>query len=127
MLWITKESGSVARPWGKGDDILRGGDGSDVYLFEFDWGQDIIDNYDADALNQQIDTLQFGIGITPSSIFLFHSDNDLLIIKSGQNDSILVKNYFVNDATTSAAIESLQFYDGSIWDVAGVKSIIASY
>jgi Ca2+-binding RTX toxin-like protein len=43
---------------------------------------------------------------------------------NGTTDTLLVSGYFSSDGTTSAAVESIRFVDGTVWDVAKVKEIL---
>jgi Ca2+-binding RTX toxin-like protein len=107
---------------GNGNDTLSGGNGADAYLFGRGSGQDIINNYDADTLNSNVDKILLGAGITPTDITVQRSTNDLILIITGTTDSLRVSNYFTGDATTAYAIENIQFSDNTIWNIETIKS-----
>ena len=106
---------------GLGNDTLSGGAGADVYLFNRGGGQDTIDNYDADALGTNADTLRFGAGIAPADVRATRLYDDLVLSVAGSTDSVTVKYYFNTSATTPYALENIAFANGVVWNIASVK------
>ncbi|MES2205501.1 MAG: calcium-binding protein, partial [Pseudomonadota bacterium] len=116
------ENGNDTLDGGSGNDSLSGGDGADIYLFGRGSGRDTIYNYDNDALNSNVDTIQLGAGITTADIILTRSNNMLIISLNNSTDALAVDDYFSQDATTAYAIENIKFADGTLWNTATIKS-----
>ena len=116
------EAGNDTLDGGSGNDSLGGGAGADMYIFGKGDGLDSINNNDSDALGTAADTIQFRAGVSPTDVSLRRSGSDLLIRINSTTDSLTVSNYFNADATTSYAIETLRFADGTTWDISSVKT-----
>jgi Ca2+-binding RTX toxin-like protein len=107
---------------GTGNDYLTGDSGADTYLFGRGYGQDAINNYDSDALGTNADAIQLGAGIVASDVTFARSGDSLVISINGSNDRLEVSSYFNEDGTYPYAVENILFADGTIWDIATVKS-----
>jgi len=103
------------------DDQITGGSGSDVYLFELGWGQDVINNYDTGA--EKTDAIVFGQGIAQANIAITRSGSDLILSFKGASDKITVLNYFNGDGSSAYKLEEIRFADGSQWTVTQVKEL----
>lgn len=77
-----------------GNDTLIGGTGNDTYVFDADFGNDVIIDNDATANN--IDTIRFGANITPGMVNV-RRDNTHLLITVGAS-TVTIQNWFVSDA-----------------------------
>ena len=109
---------------GVGNDTMLGGAGNDTYTFDLGSGHDVIDNFDAQSLVANLDTIQFGSGIDQSNVSIEQFGQDLLIRINPSitsNDLIQIKNYFQSDSTTSSAISNIKFGNGDVWDIATVR------
>ena len=102
---------------GKGDDTLRGASGNDTYIFEKGDGSDVID----DNGNGGTDRLVVN-GYMPSEVSLFSSttNDDLVLLFAGSDDRIEIKNTLGGNYYDQ--IEQIEFGDGTIWDVATIRS-----
>jgi len=94
--WIRGGDGDDIISGGSGDDYLEGGLGNDTYVFKRGDGNDTIDNY-ADDCATAADKIQFGADIALANLLFTKYGNDLLINISGTNDSLTIKNWFIND------------------------------
>lgn len=89
-----------------GDDSISDPGGSDTYIFNLGDGHDTIrdkdnisipyrlykeENY---TLNEQIDRLEFGPGITQNDLSFIKNGNSLVININGTNDSVTVSGWF---------------------------------
>ena len=109
-----------------GDDTLYGGYGSDTYYFERGFGRDKIVN----GNDTNVDAIQFGADIDVADIWVrrgfgsVSASQNLYIYLGGTNDRIEVEDYFLSEATTDRAIEEIRFADGTVWDIATVKTLV---
>ena len=116
---------------GNGDDILRGGAGmgdylsgdagSDTYEFAVGDGNTTISNYDRD--NSQ-DTLRFLAGITPADVIAKRSSTSLQLLVQSTDEVITVQSYFHQDGGSAYALNSIEFADGTRWNVEAVKALV---
>jgi Ca2+-binding RTX toxin-like protein len=117
---------------GAGNDVLVGGFGSDTYLFGRGDGQDTLynegDRYGSriDPTVNKLDVLQFKEGVLASDVSLARTGNNLIVRINGTTDQVTVVNYFLGDGThpEGHAVDQIRFADGTIWDVATVKSLV---
>ena len=89
---------------GTGNDRLEGGTGDDEYVFNVNWGRDIIKD-DGD-----VDTIRFGAGILASDITVAANDSDLVLADQNGNE-IHIKDWY-----SGSRIEQVVFSDGSTLD-----------
>ncbi|MBN2653557.1 MAG: hypothetical protein JXR79_00375 [Nitrospirae bacterium] len=101
---------------GTGDDSLSGGLGNDTYKFSLGSGIDTISDYDATVGN--LDVVQFGTGITQSSIELI-KENYNLRIKVSATDSLIIQSWF---SGTPYQVEQFKFADGSTLTAAQMEA-----
>jgi Ca2+-binding RTX toxin-like protein len=117
---------------GAGNDTLAGGFGSDTYLFGRGDGQDTLHNegdlYGAnlDPTANKLDVLQFKEGVLPSEVTLRRSGEDLVVKITGTTDQVTIVGYFNSDGlhVEGRAVDQIRFADGTIWDVATVKTAV---
>ncbi|MGH9255858.1 MAG: calcium-binding protein, partial [Vicinamibacterales bacterium] len=100
---------------GAGNDTLTGDVGNDLYLFDPDFGQDVVADSDATAGN--VDTIRFGAAITPGSVVVSRSGLNLVLTRS--TDSATVQNWFGSDADKVEQVEFL--FDGTAWNAAQLR------
>lgn len=92
---------------GAGDDFVDGSAGNDTYYFNVGDGNDSI--MDSEGNN----TIFFGDGITSDGIMAYRDNwNDLLITFEGLTDTLIIKNYCIDEASRSF---KFIFADGSIY------------
>ena len=103
----------------EGNDTLEGDLGDDLYRFNIGDGQDTLREHGG------LDTIQLGLGITPSEVQLervsseFDGQSDSLLIRIGSNsDQVLIREHFSSESIHQ--VEVLQFDDGTSWDLLGV-------
>lgn len=102
--------------YGKGgNDTLIGGAGDDVYVFEGQWGQDIIsDNAGTNQIRLE--------GVSPSDVYLYRDNAHLMIKQSGSENSIQILYQF-DDNINHNPISSILFADGTIWESSIFKQL----
>ncbi|MGF1454420.1 MAG: tandem-95 repeat protein [Alphaproteobacteria bacterium] len=105
-----------------GNDLLRGGAGSDDYLFDFDSSEDTIGELgDAD----DIDRLVLSAALAPKDVSVLR-DGDDLFIEFERDDGFLIDTATVTDhfLGTETGIEQIVFADGTIWDRNAIEDLL---
>ncbi|WP_242675146.1 calcium-binding protein [Phytopseudomonas dryadis] len=108
---------------GAGNDYLDGGFGNDTYRFGRGDGWDTIDLHGDYWNSDKRDVVQLKAGISPSDIDVAYQggwdgySQDLILKIRGSEDRLTIRNYF-----SYGLVESIQFADGTSWDIATVKS-----
>lgn len=94
---------------GIGNDFIEGCAGNDIYYFNTDDGNDSI--MDSEGNNVII----FGDGICPDGVKVYRDDwNDLLITFEGLNDTLIIKNYCIDEKSRNFKVV---YADGSVYDI----------
>ncbi|UZA25213.1 putative Ig domain-containing protein [Moraxella bovis] len=100
---------------GTGNDRLEGGEGNDTYVFEGQWGQDIIsDNAGTNQIRLE--------GVSPSDVYLYRDNAQLMIKQLGSENSIQILYQF-DDNINHNPISSILFADGTIWESSIFKQL----
>lgn len=103
---------------GSGDDFMEGGAGDDVYYFCAGDGRDSI--LDKEGNN----VIVLGDGFSSDTLKAYRSNwNDLLITFEGQNDTLIIKDYCVDEAARSFR---LVFADGRLCFANDSDSVLRS-
>ncbi|WP_421716862.1 calcium-binding protein [Arcobacter arenosus] len=106
---------------GRGNDILNGSSGNDTYVFEGDFGKDIIDESSIFNDIDGVDTILFGKDITSDSLVYksYPNDDNLYIGVRYTGDENKSFEELENTITiidwfkTENRIENINFYDGT--------------
>jgi Ca2+-binding RTX toxin-like protein len=105
----------------EGDDVAKGGDGPDTYVFGKNFGHDVID--DIEELASDFDQIRFA-HLKEDEITAYREGTDLKLVVDATGETILVKNHFHeilptlfggNTAPKQGADEII-FADGTVWD-----------
>ncbi|HEU5135250.1 MAG TPA: calcium-binding protein [Steroidobacteraceae bacterium] len=113
-------SGNGTIDGGAGNDTLTGAShSSTVFVYNLGDGIDTITDYGYGTA-AYADTLQLGAGITPASVTLIRTGNDLTF-RFSDTDKVTVKNWYAD--VYYNAIERVTFADGTVWDVAAIQGI----
>ncbi|MBP3220979.1 MAG: calcium-binding protein [Neisseriaceae bacterium] len=107
---------------GAGNDYLKGGYGNDVYVFDANFGQDTIYNYD--TTEKRKDIIRFTDNRKVSDFTFTRSGDDLIIKAKKGEDKLTVQAYFNNDAKGVCRIDEIQFKDGTKLSVDKVKQMV---
>ncbi|MEW6740894.1 MAG: calcium-binding protein [Nitrospirota bacterium] len=110
------EAGNDALDGGAGNDTLNGGAGSDTYKFGLGSGVDTISEYD---YVNDINTVEFGEGITRNDVDFIKDGNNLRVNIKGTADSLILQNWF---SGIPFRVDQLKFSDGSIITTAEIET-----
>ena len=106
-----------------GNDILQGGRGDDIYIFNRGHGQDTIEE-DYLGFNSYYDTVKFGTGLTPETMRIIRKGDDLVFIVPNSSDRLTIKNQF-NYVSEVISVEEFQFDNGgAIWTKEDIKQYL---
>jgi Ca2+-binding RTX toxin-like protein len=98
-----------------GADTLRGGTGSDVYLYGAGSGNDSIAE---DGLGSDTDILKL-VGLNPADVVISRTGQDLIVTISATGEIMTVIGHFYS---AHDGIEQIAFADGPTWDRATILS-----
>ena len=113
------ENGNDTLNGGAGNDYLSGGYGNDVYLFDANFGQDTIYNYD--TTEKRKDVIRFTDNRKVSDFTFMRSGTNLIIKAKKGDDKLTVQNHF----NSNYRIDELQFKNGTKLTSAHIDAIIA--
>ncbi|WP_229720890.1 beta strand repeat-containing protein [Dyella nitratireducens] len=102
-------SGTDLMVAGTGSNQMEGGSGTETYAFAPGFGNTVLET---SAVEDGTNTIQFAAGIDPSQLSYAQQGANLVITvsqASGQSDTLVLANYFVD----ANGISSLNFADGS--------------
>ncbi|WP_316172819.1 MULTISPECIES: calcium-binding protein [unclassified Bradyrhizobium] len=104
---------------GQGNDTLQGGLGNDTYIFNRGDSQDTI--FDNGAGSGEVNTLQFGSGITAGQDTVKESGTgDLVLSITGTTDKITLRSQLLSAA---GGVDQVVFADGTIWNRAALLAL----
>jgi Ca2+-binding RTX toxin-like protein len=86
-----------------GNDALMGGDGSDIYQFAAGHGQDVINNLSNTPADNDVLSIE---GIVRENLWLSRQGDDLTIDVRGSEDSITIRDWYLNPAQQLDAIQA---------------------
>lgn len=95
---------------GSGHDRLNGGSGSDTYRFDLGWGQDIIESSAADALETDVDVVEFSAGVNAEDVRVYSQGSDL-VLAHNNGDWITLQQFH----TDAIPVQEVRFDDGTVW------------
>ncbi|MBQ0713509.1 MAG: cadherin-like domain-containing protein [Porticoccus sp.] len=121
---LTGAEGDDLLNGGEGNDLLVGDKGDDTYIFAAGSGQDTVDN--STSNKRDTDVLKFTGDITADMLLFSQSGDDLLIGLSGTTDSVMVQNWYTDEASQ---VEEVHTDDAVIYasDVDALVSAMASF
>ncbi|WP_264373117.1 calcium-binding protein [Pelagibius marinus] len=115
-----------------GDQTLRGGQDSDVYVVGKNFGNDVIDDVEGPVANRGPDLLRFAdIGSTEIEA---HRDGlDLILTVTATGDTLrIVRQFegrepglFGGDASDDTGVTEIAFADGVVWDIVDMAWAVA--
>ncbi|MEW8586310.1 MAG: calcium-binding protein, partial [Candidatus Thiodiazotropha sp.] len=108
---------------GLGDgDYLRGGSGSDTYLFSVGDGNTTINNFD-NTTNSGQDRLLI-TGAAPSEVTATRSGRDVLLTVQSSGEVITLDRFFYSNGENDRVVEFIEFSDGTVWDIDTVRTLV---
>ncbi|KXS47899.1 MAG: calcium binding hemolysin protein, partial [Marinobacter sp. T13-3] len=104
------------------NDYLSGDSGNDTYLFDAGDGNTTINNHDTGAGRNDI--LRFLDSIESSDVKATRSNSNLLLTVLSTGEVITVQSYFYDDGAGGYALDTIEFSDGTVWDIDTVKDLV---
>ncbi|WP_156471635.1 calcium-binding protein, partial [Snodgrassella sp. CFCC 13594] len=100
---------------GKGNDLLSGGGGNDIYVFENQWGQDVIDIWSTNGSSGSVgsDTIYFKDRL-PEQVILRKLDDNLIITEKDGVNTVTILGYYAFHS--EVGIKQILFSDETAWD-----------
>jgi Ca2+-binding RTX toxin-like protein len=109
----------------KGNDSITDPGGSDTYIFQQGYGQDVIYDSISTILDPSDDRVLFGPQILPAEVTFRKSSSDDLILEFDRTtDRLTITDYFREIGYF--VVESLEFTDGTTWSPEQLSDWIAS-
>ncbi|GJL61950.1 MAG: hypothetical protein NPIRA04_06040 [Nitrospirales bacterium] len=108
---------------GSGDQVLKGEGGHDVYVVGRDFGNDIIDDYEAPLTKNSEDMLRFA-HYTPDDLIFTRDGIDLVIttVNNPANELRIIEHFigekphlFGGNVNPDRGINEIIFADGTVW------------
>lgn len=101
---------------GPGADILQGTSRADTYIFNPGDGHDTLTEVEIQGQPaNQVDVLQFGVGIAPEDIQVLRVNADLALAHVNGTDSVTVKTWYTSPGSTANQLERVEFSNGVAW------------
>lgn len=99
-----------------GNDILRGGDSGDTYVFSFGSGHDRIEESVSNVLYGDEDIVLFGAPVLPEDVLVSRDGSDLILTLAGSGDTLTIAGQFAYSAWfTWNDVELFRFANGVEW------------
>ncbi|QKF71488.1 calcium-binding protein [Campylobacter geochelonis] len=123
--YIDAGSGDDVLIGGAGNDILLGGNGSDRYVFDKDFGNDIVINKKDDY---SFDIIEFIDNTTKDDLIFKQINLDLKIYHKSSNSSITVKEFYTIDNNKALnTIDQILFKDGSYINLKEINQLALNH
>ncbi|MEP7007768.1 MAG: calcium-binding protein [Sphingomonas bacterium] len=107
-----------------GDDVMRGGDSGDTYVFGVGAGHDRIEESITNVLYGDDDSVEFDNSVSVADVSVSREDNDL-ILTLASGDSLRVAGEFdLQTLYTWTDVENFRFADGTVWSKAAVQQML---
>ena len=103
---------------GAGNDLLQGGDVSDVYRYFLGDGNDTIDEATSTFFTNKNDVIQFGLGIASGNLTVTAHGNDIDLAINGLSHITLLNQMVL------PRIETITFADGTSWTAQDIQNHI---
>ena len=133
--WLFGEAGNDELFGSAGNDVLNGGsgndkldgyEGNDIYQFQGDFGEDIIQNRSNPAMlaGSQYDRIDF-VDLKPDDLYFRKvGDNLVIISKKHAQNRVTVLSHFRDNGNTAARIDEIRFVDGTKLDYAAINRLV---
>jgi Ca2+-binding RTX toxin-like protein len=104
-----------------GNDILRGGDSGDTYVFGVGAGHDRIEESITHVLYGDDDSVEFDATVAVADVSVEREGNDL-ILRLTSGDSLRIAGEFdLQTLYTWTDVENFRFADGTVWTKASIQ------
>ncbi|MDB5579874.1 MAG: hypothetical protein JWR80_5050 [Bradyrhizobium sp.] len=104
-----------------GDDILRGGDSGDTYVFGVGAGHDTIQESVSNVLYGDDDSVEFDSAVAPADVSVARDGNDLIFTLASGDSLRVAAEFDLQTLYTWTDVENFRFADGTVWTKADVQ------
>lgn len=104
-----------------GDDILRGGESGDTYVFGVGAGHDRIEESVENVLYGDDDSVEFDDTVLPADVTVSRADNDLVLTLSSGDTLRVAGEFDLQTLYTWTDVENFRFSDGTVWSKSDVQ------
>ena len=117
---------------GAGNEVLRGGEGPDTYLFGESIGHDVIDDIEPPLVADHVpDVIRFA-HLTPADIAAARDGVDLILTVVATGETIRVERQFEGrlpsliggDLSDDTGVGEIIFADGTVWDLYDIAEAV---
>ena len=133
--WLFGEAGDDELFGSTGNDVLNGGagndrlvgyTGNDIYQFQGNFGEDIIQNRSNPAMlaGSQYDRIDF-VDLKPDDLYFRKvGDNLVIISKKHAQNRVTVLSHFRDNGNTAARIDEIRFANGTKLDYTSINHLV---
>jgi Ca2+-binding RTX toxin-like protein len=104
-----------------GDDILRGGDSGDTYVFGVGAGHDRIEERVGNVLYGDDDSVEFDNSVSVADVSVARDGNDLILSLTSGDTLRTAGEFDLQTLYTWTDVENFRFADGTVWSKSDVQ------
>lgn len=104
-----------------GDDVLRGGDSGDTYVFGVGAGHDRIEESVTNVLYGDEDVVEFDATVAVADVSVSRDGNDLILTLTSGDSLRIAGEFDLQTLYTWTDIELFRFADGTLWTKADIQ------
>jgi Ca2+-binding RTX toxin-like protein len=104
-----------------GDDILRGGESGDTYVFGVGAGHDRIEESVDNVLYGDNDSVEFDNSVSVADVSVARDGNDLILTLTSGDSLRIAGEFDLQTLYTWTDVENFRFADGTVWSKTNVQ------
>jgi len=107
---------------GAGNDLLKGWNGNDTYVFGRGYGQDTIEDGRSDLMSGAVDTLEFAADVLAADVDVLRGAGDDIAIRiRDTGETVTLKSQDDPSLIKLGTIETVRFTGGIVWNEAELR------
>lgn len=104
-----------------GDDILRGGESGDTYVFGVGAGHDRIEESVDNVLYGDDDSVEFDTSVAVAAVSVARQGNDLVLTLTSGDSLRIAGEFDLQTLYTWTDVENFRFADGTVWSKSDIQ------